>query len=215
MDVFFDCEFTKLPYARDGYPGLISICCASEDGRRTFYAELTNTWQRGNCSQFVLDNVLPLLSGGDCQMTDAQCALNLKSWIEDLTDEVILRSDNPGIDWPWVKELFDFFGCWPKNLRRSCGSIYFDDEAQQNVYQVALEMYWQTPLMAAHRHHALYDANSLVFAWWHAHAREMSEEAFLDLMKNLSLNSLEDGDIGCTYWSNLMSNLKRERERTL
>ncbi len=170
MDLFFDCEFTKLPGSSEGYPGLISIGCAAEDGR-SFYAELTNTWQPGNCSQFVLDTVLPLLSGGDCRMADAQCALRLKSWIEELTDEeVILRSDNPAVDWPWLEELFQFFGCWPKNLRRRCGVISFESEDYQQIYDAALEEYWRNPLVAARRHHALVDANSLAFAWSHVQA---------------------------------------------
>lgn len=166
MDVFFDCEFTKLPGSPEGYPGLISVGCVAEDGIRTFYAEISNTWQPGNCSQFVLETVLPLLQGGEWRMTDAQCALHLKYWIEELTDEeVILRSDNPAIDWPWVEELFQFFGCWPKNLRRKCGAIAFETEEQQESFDAALLEYWAEPFNAMHRHHSLFDARSLAYAW--------------------------------------------------
>ena len=116
MDVFFDTEFTTLD-PLEGYPALISIACVAQGGRE-FYAELNDTWQPGNCSQFVLNNVLPLLQGGECRMREAQCALRLKVWIENLTsEEVILRSDSPKYDWKWVAELFQFYGCWPKNLR--------------------------------------------------------------------------------------------------
>jgi hypothetical protein len=162
MNVFFDTEFTTSE-SHIGYPGLISIACIAEDGRE-FYAELTNTWQPGNCSQFVLDTVLPLLDGGDCRMLDAQCAQRLKYWIESLTDSlVIMRSDAPRYDWPWIEELFQFFGCWPNNLRRKCGSICFDNENQQQRFDNALKEYWR--INQARRHHALVDARSLLYAW--------------------------------------------------
>lgn len=213
MNVFFDCEFTKLPGSPEGYPGLISIGCVAEDGQRTFYAELNNTWQPGNCSQFVLDTVLPLLQGGECRMADAQCALRLKYWIEELTDEeVILRSDNPAIDWPWVEELFQFFGCWPKNLRRTCGSIHFDQEEQQEFYFRAHEDYWGVPVHSVWRHHALSDAKGLLFAWWHAKAYEMPESEFQELISTLSKWSVQDGDHGYIYWTNVMANLKGLRK---
>lgn len=166
VNLFFDCEFTKLPGSPEGYPGLISIGCVAEDGR-TFYAELNNTWQPGNCSQFVLETVLPLLQGGEWRMTDAQCALRLKYWIEELTDEeVILRSDNPAIDWPWVEELFQFFGCWPKNLRRKCGAIAFETEGQQESFDAAHLKYWAEAFESGlRRHHALDDAEANRCAW--------------------------------------------------
>lgn len=160
--VMLDTEFTTLdPHV--GYPALISIGCVAEDYRE-FYAELKDTWQPGNCSDYVLKNVLPLLQGGECHIFEAQCAVRLKDWIEGLTDqEVILRSDNPMADWPWIEQLFQFFGCWPKNLRRKCGMIYFEEEHQQQRYQECLEDYWKD--FASERHHALVDARSLMHAW--------------------------------------------------
>jgi len=68
MDVFFDTEFTTSEN-HIGYPGLISIACVAKDGSE-FYAELSNTWQIGNCSPWVIENVLPLLDGGDFKMLD-------------------------------------------------------------------------------------------------------------------------------------------------
>ncbi len=87
MDVFFDTEFTTSEMLI-GYPALISIGCVAEDGRE-FYAELIDTWQPGNCSQFVLETVLPLLQGGDFRMTEAQCAARFREWIEGLTDHYL------------------------------------------------------------------------------------------------------------------------------
>lgn len=212
MDVLFDTEFTALPNSHEGYPGLISIACVAVHGRRHFYAELNNTWQLGNCSSFTVETVLPLLQGGECCMTDAQCAMRLKYWIEELTDEeVILRSDNPAIDWPWLKDLFQFFGCWPKNLRRKCGAISFKSEGQQEIFDVALLKYWAEPFNAMHRHHSLFDVNSLVFSWWYANALMMSDSRFSDLVSDLNKNGLEDGDIGYRYWTDIADDLKDMR----
>lgn len=212
MDVFFDTEFTTLPNSHEGYSGLISIACVAVDGRRRFYAELNNTWQLDNCSAFTVETVLPLLQGGECHMSDAQCAMRLKYWIEALTtEEVILRSDNPAIDWPWLEDLFQFFGCWPENLRRKCGAIVFEVEGQQEIFDVALLKYWTEPFNAMHRHHALFDANSLVFSWWYANVLVMSDSHFSDLVSNLNKNGLEDGDIGYRYWSDIVDDLKDMR----
>lgn len=161
MQVFFDTEFTTIN--PNGYPFLISIGCVASDGRE-FYAEVDGGWNEGLCSDFVIQTVLPLLQGGTCLAKEAGLANNLKDWIESLTDnQVILRSDCPSFDWVWVEQLFQFYGCWPRNLRRKCGTIYFNHDYQINRYQAALGDYWK--VNAARRHHALVDAKSLLFAW--------------------------------------------------
>ena len=96
-------------------------------------------------------------------MTEAQLAVRLQEWIEGLTDQqVIFRSDCPGVDWPWIEQLFTFYGCWPKNLRRKCETIYFEEDRQQHRYNAGLEDFWKDN--AARQHHALVDAKSLLFA---------------------------------------------------
>lgn len=161
MQVFFDTEFTTLN--PNGYPFLISIGCVAQDGRE-FYAEVDGGWNEGLCSDFVIQTVLPLLQGGEYRIAEADLAMRLKDWIESLTDkQVILRSDCPSVDWPWIEQLSQFYGCWPKNLRQKCGTIYFSHDYQINRYQDALADYWKTN--AARQHHALVDAKSLLFAW--------------------------------------------------
>ena len=59
MNVFFDTEFSGLVID----PKLISIGMISEDGDRTFYAELSNTYQASSCEPFVHEAVLPHLQG--------------------------------------------------------------------------------------------------------------------------------------------------------
>lgn len=161
MHVFFDTEFTNIKEGE--LRTLISIGCVAQDGRE-FYAELADTWHPANCSEFVVETVLPLLQGGEQRMTESELSVHLRDWIEGLTDEqVVLRTDAPRFDWPWVEELFTFYGCWPKNLRRRCGTIYFDEPRQQDRYSVAMQSFWQENI--ARQHHALVDAKSLFFAW--------------------------------------------------
>lgn len=168
INVFFDTEFTNLnPHA---VPKLISVALVADSGAE-FYAELTDTYQLGDCSDFVIQNVLPLLnrSRGDdsASMQEAQCASRMQAFIESLGEgEVILRSDAPGYDWPLVAEMFQFYGRWPKNLRRRCGVIGFDNPRTVHRYQAGEYEYWKA--YTAERHHALVDARGLRFAWKYA-----------------------------------------------
>ena len=168
INVFFDTEFTNIhPLVT---PMLISIALVGEDGRE-FYAELTDTYQAYDCSDFVKLNVLPLLtwSQGDQEFTmlEAKCASKIQEFIEFYGDaEVILRSDAPGYDWPLIAEMFQFYGCWPRNLRRKCGTIGFDDPKLWHRYNSGIEEFWKGK--ADRQHHALEDARSIRFAWKYA-----------------------------------------------
>ena len=160
MQVFFDTEFTSLD--ANTMRGLISVGLVAQNGQ-VFYAELSDDWDESMCSLFVLDTVIPLLEGGEHIMPVETLAVRLKVWLESLTDkEVILRSDCPSVDWPFLEEIFNFHG-WPRTLPKKCGTIYFEEYRQQHRYNVGLEDYWKTNV--ARQHHALVDARSLLFAW--------------------------------------------------
>ena len=162
MNVFFDTEFTGLHTIQKG---LISIGCITTDGRE-FYAELTDTWDDHLCSMFTLNTVLPLLEGGEYRMGVSELAVRLKSWIEEITDkEVIFHSDSPTFDWAFIEEIFNYNG-WPKNLRRKCELICFEEYSQRHRYGAALGSFWEDN--AARQHHALVDARSMLFAWKYA-----------------------------------------------
>ena len=160
MIVFFDTEFTTLN--KNGIRRLISIGCIAQNGSE-FYAELSDTYHEGLCSEWVIRNVLPLLQGGECRMSEADLAVRLKKWVEALDKEVIFRSDSPGVDWPWVEQLFTFYGCWPKNMKRNPGAMSFDENRQHHRFNVGLQSFWKDNI--TRQHHALVDARSLLFAW--------------------------------------------------
>jgi hypothetical protein len=154
MSVFFDTEFTSIDPTEDCC--LISIGCVAQDGRE-FYAELSDTYHHGMCSQFVIETVLPLLDGGSVKMMEAQLALRLKEWVESLGEaEVIFRSDAPIYDWPFVQYIFTFYGMWPMNMRQKCGVAgSLDNDNFAYRYNVGMYEFWK--LHEARRHHALVD----------------------------------------------------------
>lgn len=162
MQVFFDTEFANLQQDKDGHRYLISIGCVAEDGRE-FYAELTDTWDEHLCSLFTLETVLPLLEGGDCRMGVSEMGARIKAWIEGLTDkEVIMCSDSPEHDWPFIKEIFDY-NEWPNNLRQSCVSLYA--LIYSPFFERVVEQAFERHQPRLRRHHALDDAKVSKFAY--------------------------------------------------
>lgn len=112
MLVFLDTEFTDL------VPGnkLISIALVDEN-EDWFYAELTDTYEIKDCSDFVKAFVLPFLRGGQFRMSSLDCALKIGNWIEDRGPGCILACDNPGWDIPHLRNILR--DCWPENLHKS------------------------------------------------------------------------------------------------
>ncbi len=157
--IFFDTEFSNFE-TMTREPKLISVGCVTADGRE-FYAELSDTYQSSDCSDFVLETVLPLLTGGEARMSEVQAADRLKRYIVGIGKEAQLMSDAPHYDWPLVKYLFDFYG-WPENLIRKCGHVYFEHALTQRRYERMLAEYW----VQHHErmHNALVDARSMQWA---------------------------------------------------
>ena len=111
MKLFLDTEFTDL------IPGnkLISIALVSEDGEH-FYAELTDTYELSDCSDFVKAHVLPYLKGGDYRMSRYDCELKIGNWIDDRGPDCILALDNISWDRPHLASLLESY--WPENLSK-------------------------------------------------------------------------------------------------
>jgi len=156
MNVFIDTEFTHLPDPFNPEPpGLISIGCVSEDGRK-FYGENAD-FQNELCSDFVIETVLPLLEGGKVSVPYSMVAKQLKDYIESFEAEVVtLWSDAPSYDWPFVTHLFDNWG-WPTNLKRTPAYLGFN-ENKAIRFANAVENAFRTIKPSLRRHHALDDA---------------------------------------------------------
>lgn len=157
MKIFIDTEFTHLPDSFNPEPpGLISIGCVSEDGKK-FYGENAD-FQVELCSDFVIETVLPLLEGGDFSVPYPMVAKQLRHYIESFEGEVTLWSDAPSYDWPFIMHLFDTWG-WPTNLKRTQTYLSFNgNKAIQ--FENAVENAFRTIKPSLRRHHALDDAIS-------------------------------------------------------
>lgn len=137
MKLFLDTEFTDLhPEAK-----LISIALVAENGNY-FYAELTDTYERCECSNFVMNFVLPFLKGRKYEMTSAECALAMANWIEEQGPDCILACDNVSWDKPHFERLIDKIGIWPENLDK--GHIKFqilDADVEQIVNEYDFDIH--------------------------------------------------------------------------
>ena len=150
MQIFFDTEFTCLGLD----PKLISIGFVSEDGEHTFYAELSDNYLLDQCSDFVHEEVLLRLEGGDALMTTSELTLRLGNWIESFEYPVTLVTDAVAWDWPFIVELFCLPGTWPENLHPKAESLRDDDGFNECVDFV----FDNHPELI--RHHALHDAQA-------------------------------------------------------
>ena len=154
MMIFLDCEFCHLPNRQcDSAPSLISIGLISDDGLHSFYAELQEGegWQRGDCSSFVIDNVLPLLTGS--QMTLEALRMTLRDWFATLPSDLIVAVDYD-LDHQFL--LAAVGEPLPANLPRVAFKL--NSICDGFVYDVEVSDYH---LEGKPRHHALNDADAL------------------------------------------------------
>ena len=159
MLIFFDTEFTELGID----PRLVSIGLIAEDGVRTFYAELSDTYQPKDCSAFTQEAVLPYLEGGNALMTLDNLTLRLGSWIAGFEQPVNLATDSLSWDWPWIQEIFYLPDTWPANLDGKPASLY--EMIDSPFFEHAVEHAFESRQPRLRRHHALDDAKANRFAW--------------------------------------------------
>ena len=153
MLIFFDTEFSELGVD----PRLISIGLVAEDGDRTFYAELSDTYEPDDCGDFARLAVLPKLEGGAVCMTFAELGERLVSWLETFSEPVTLATDSLAWDWPWIHEILSEHGTWPDNLATQPEILQLTDEFSRAVeHAFAGEL---------RRHHALDDARANRIGW--------------------------------------------------
>lgn len=156
--IFLDTEFTD-----QSNPKLISLGLVDLSGNRTFYAELTDTYGREDCSPFVRVEVLPLLSGEETWMTAPQCRQELVRWIEAFGVSVRLVADYLEYDLYLVRALLG--DVWPGNLEPS--GLRFDSNDYPGIQSSLIEarMNYYREGSGWHEHHALHDAFALRASW--------------------------------------------------
>lgn len=91
MRIFFDTEFTGLTADAK----LISIGLVDESGLNEFYAELADTYELRDCSDFCRRKVLPYLEGEAVQLTLEGLRVALVTWLLERGPDVVLVCDSP------------------------------------------------------------------------------------------------------------------------
>lgn len=127
MKLYLDTEFTDLVPSNK----LISIALVDEN-EEFFYAELTDTYEISDCSEFVKSDVLPFLFGSKHRMSSYECSLKLGNWIDDRGPDCILACDDPEWDIPHLKRLLEH--CWPENLHKNrYHQIYVPSHIKEDI----------------------------------------------------------------------------------
>lgn len=157
MLIFFDTEFSDLCID----PRLISIGLIDEAGERTFYAELSDTYQPKDCGEFTRLAVLPILEGGDVRLSLRELGERLLAWLESFSEPVTLACDSLAWDWPWVQEIFGELDAWPANLARRPLLLTINYLNDYDRFIDAVEEAFRS----LRRHHALDDAKANRLGW--------------------------------------------------
>lgn len=149
MKVFLDCEFTQLN--RD--TKLISLALVSEAGHE-FYVELTDTYQVADCSDFVIQNVLPQLNLPEHGQPLVEAQTSLLAFLNNLEVPLEICSDAPDWDWDLFCQLAYVDNRWPANVANRVTNLIllFRHLEADDVGEVTLP---ELP------HHALLDARLL------------------------------------------------------
>lgn len=100
MKIFLDCEFTQLNQDSK----LISLALVSESGKE-FYVELTDTYSVEDCSDFVIQNVLPQLDLLQYGESLAGARASLRKFLGCFGEELEVCSDAPHWDWKFFCDL--------------------------------------------------------------------------------------------------------------
>lgn len=109
VKLFLDCEFSQLN--RDAK--LISLALVSEAGHE-YYVELTDTYLVGDCSDFVIHNVLPQLNLPAHGQTLVEAQSSLLAFLSNLQGPLEVCSEAP--DWDLFCQLAYVDHRWPGNV---------------------------------------------------------------------------------------------------
>lgn len=150
--VYFDTEFEGLFLNA----GLISIGLTNQDGTQHYYAELSDTYDRKNCSVFCKTVVLPLLENKNVK-TFKVLQKELYVWLENQHQSTVLICDSP-------RDIDQIYKLFPAGLPNNCTYkvLGFMSRLKRKIKNHKRKLYKQYNLRD---HHALDDAiiNRIIF----------------------------------------------------
>jgi hypothetical protein len=150
-------------------PKLISRGIVSEDGRREFCVELTDTWQLDDCSDFVKREVLPLLQG--LAIPSSVARERLIRWFGDAPHSLQAACDS-ATDFDLLQYLLA--DLHPRNLKTTRYDLR--PLIDTTAYHRAVMAHYESD---NRDHHALVDARAYRkgwLAWMDAHKPEQMRE---------------------------------------
>jgi len=149
MKLFLDCEFTQL----NKDTKLISLALVSEFGDE-YYVELTDTYSVEDCSDFVIQNVLPQLDLSRHGQSLSKAQASLLTFLSNLEGLLEICSDAPDWDWDFFCQLAYVNHRWPANVANRATNLIqlFRHLNADHLSEVELP---ELP------HHALLDARIL------------------------------------------------------
>lgn len=111
MKLFLDCEFSQLN--KDAK--LISLALVANSGEE-FYVELRDTYGMADCSEFVIEHVLPQLNPSLHGQTFAGAQASLNGFLACFTEMVEICTDAPDWDWNFFCDLAYVDHRWPAHV---------------------------------------------------------------------------------------------------
>jgi hypothetical protein len=150
--VFIDTEFVSFEA-----PELLSIGAVASTGEK-FYRELKDPARSHLCSQFVKDNIIPLLDLGDSMQDSSKVMVDWQEWTKMIWEkhekEVILVSDAPSYD---IQPLKSWGERHEEDVFKSTNKSLFGIKIHHN--DLNEELLFLNEVGKAYRcHHALDDA---------------------------------------------------------
>lgn len=153
MKLFLDCEFTRL----NKDTKLISLALVAESGQE-FYVELLDTYDVTDCSEFVIEHVLPQLNPSVYGQTLVEAQASLSGYLARFDEILEICTDAPDWDWNFFCDLAYVGHRWPAHvINRPTNLITLFSEAHTDTLQ-ELEL----PELP---HHALLDARILALLY--------------------------------------------------
>lgn len=111
MKLFLDCEFTELNQDTK----LISLALVSEAGHE-YYVELTDMYVMKDCSDFVIQHVLPQIDLASHGQTLVEAQASLLAFLSCMEGPLEICSDAPAWDWDFFCQLAYVNHRWPANV---------------------------------------------------------------------------------------------------
>lgn len=146
MKIVVDCEFTQL----NASSKLISMALVAEDTQELYF-ELSDNYVLADCSDFVVERVLPQLTGSSASISLDAARQKLLAFLARF-DNVEIMSDAPAWDWEFFCDIAYHNGKWPGNISKLPLNLIdmFNDKNVQGEDAPELP------------HHALLDARLLM-----------------------------------------------------